>query len=41
VTPQNTVTQFLGLDDVRDPRSKIATLAAFNVTNGKAGPQRM
>ncbi|MDN4037393.1 alkaline phosphatase [Massilia sp. YIM B02443] len=41
VTPQKTVTQFLGLDDVRDPRSKIATLAAFNVTNGKAGPQRM
>ena len=37
VTPEATVTRFMGLDDVRDPKSKIATLATFEVADGKAG----
>jgi len=41
LTPSETVTRFLGLDDVRDADSKIATLASFRVANGKAGPERM
>lgn len=41
VTPQQTTARFLGLDDVRNAGSKIATLASFRVADGKAGPQRM
>jgi len=41
LTPKQTVTRFMGLDDVREPGSKIATLASFSVSNGKAGPERM
>ena len=41
LTPKQTVTRFMGLEDVRAPGSKIATLASFSVSNGKAGPERM
>ncbi|MGV7210974.1 alkaline phosphatase D family protein [Oxalobacteraceae bacterium A2-2] len=37
VTPSETRTLFLALDDVHDASSKIATAASFTVSNGKAG----
>jgi len=40
VTPKQTTTLFMGLDDVRDKASAIATLASFTVSDGQAGPQR-
>ncbi len=40
VTPRTTTTTFMGLDDVRDAKSGIAPLAAFNVADGKPGAKR-
>jgi len=40
VTPARTTTLFQGLDDVRDPDSKLATLASFRVDDGVAGLAR-
>ncbi|MBB5608463.1 MULTISPECIES: alkaline phosphatase [unclassified Janthinobacterium] len=39
ITPEKTTTLFLGLDNVRDSASNIATLASFTVHDGKAGLQ--
>ena len=41
VTPTATTTRFMGLDDVRDPASKLATLASFRVGDGKPGVERI
>ena len=40
LTPARTTTTFMGLDDVRDPRSGAAVLAKFHVADGKAGAKR-
>lgn len=40
ITPRATSTMFVGLDDVRDPNSGAATLAAFTVSDGKPGARR-
>ena len=40
ITPNATSTVFLGLDDVRDPKSGLAKLATFRVNDGKPGPKR-
>ena len=40
LTPNKTVTSFVGLDDVRDAKSGAATLARFVVEDGKAGAKR-
>jgi alkaline phosphatase D len=37
ITPQETRTRFMGLDEVRDPRTGQRELAAFRVKDGKAG----
>jgi alkaline phosphatase D len=37
VTPKETRTRFMGLDEVRDPRTLQRELAAFRVEDGKAG----
>jgi alkaline phosphatase D len=37
VTPEGTTTRFMGLDDVRDPKSRVAELAVFNVLDGRPG----
>jgi alkaline phosphatase D len=37
VTPKETRTRFMGLDDVRDPKTAQRELAAFRVADGKAG----
>lgn len=37
VEPRRSSVLFQALDDVHDPRSKVATLAAFSVADGKAG----
>lgn len=41
LTPKQTVTHFMGLDDVRDAKSPIARLASFRVDDGFAGALRM
>ena len=41
VTPTKTTTLFQGLDNVRDARSGLATLASFSVADGKPGAQRI
>jgi alkaline phosphatase D len=41
VTPSSTTTHFLGLDNVRDPRSGSATLARFRVDDGQPGVNRI
>ena len=40
LTPEHTTTRFLGLDDVRDAGSRIATLASFRVEDGRPGLNR-
>jgi alkaline phosphatase D len=40
ITPTRTSNLFLGLDDVRDPKSGVATLASFVVDDGKPGATR-
>jgi alkaline phosphatase D len=37
VTPKETRTRFMGLDEVRDPKTVQRELAAFRVVDGKAG----
>jgi alkaline phosphatase D len=37
VTPKETRTRFMGLDEVRDPRTVQRELAAFRVGDGKVG----
>jgi alkaline phosphatase D len=37
VTPKETRTRFMGLDEVRDPKTSQRELAAFRVADGKAG----
>jgi alkaline phosphatase D len=37
VTPNRTTTRFMGLDDVRNPKSDVKTLASFDVANGAPG----
>jgi alkaline phosphatase D len=37
VTPKETRTRFMGLDEVRDPKTGQRELAAFRVRDGKAG----
>ncbi len=41
VKPERTSTLFVGLDDVRDPKSGAATLASFVVEDGVAGARRV
>jgi alkaline phosphatase D len=41
VTPKQTLTHFMGLEDVRNAKSGIAELAAFKVDDGVAGAERM
>jgi alkaline phosphatase D len=41
VTPTGSSTHFLGLDDVRDAASKVATLASFKVEDGRPGVNRI
>ncbi|MES2319632.1 MAG: alkaline phosphatase D family protein [Pseudomonadota bacterium] len=41
ITPTRTSTVFIGLDDVRDPRSGAKKLASFLVDDGVAGPKRV
>lgn len=41
VTPEKTTTVFVGLDDVRNAQSGKATLATFEVANGKAGARQV
>ncbi|NHZ99927.1 alkaline phosphatase D family protein [Massilia sp. CCM 8734] len=41
VTPEKTTTVFVGLDDVRNAQSGKATLASFEVANGKAGARQI
>jgi alkaline phosphatase D len=40
VTPEGTSTRFMGLDDVRNPNSAVAALAAFQVADGRAGVEQ-
>jgi alkaline phosphatase D len=40
VTPSGTTTHFMGLDDVRDPRSAAAAIATFRVEDGRPGAER-
>jgi alkaline phosphatase D len=37
ITPQETRTRFMGLDEVRDPKTIQRDLAAFRVEDGKPG----
>jgi alkaline phosphatase D len=37
ITPKETRVQFMGLDEVRDPRTVQRELAAFRVEDGTAG----
>jgi hypothetical protein len=37
VTPSGTNARFMGLDDVRDAKSDVQTLASFRVADGRAG----
>jgi alkaline phosphatase D len=41
VTPEGTTTRFMGLDDVRDPKSRVAELAVFNVLDGRPGVEQV
>ncbi|MCA1248686.1 alkaline phosphatase [Massilia sp. MS-15] len=41
LTPNETVTRFMGLDDVRNAKSAIAELATFRVADGVAGAVRL
>jgi alkaline phosphatase D len=41
MTPEKTTTVFVGLDDVRDAQSGKATLATFEVANGKPGARQV
>ncbi len=41
VTPKQTVTHFMGLEDVRDAKSGVSELAAFRVAAGVAGAERV
>ncbi|QOY94311.1 alkaline phosphatase D family protein [Massilia sp. UMI-21] len=41
VGQKETLTHFMGLDDVRDAKSAIAELAAFRVADGVAGAERL
>jgi alkaline phosphatase D len=41
VTPGATRARFMGLDNVRDVRSSVATLAAFRVADGCAGLEQL
>jgi alkaline phosphatase D len=41
VTPSATTTHFMGLDEVRDAASKVATLASFEVADGRPGGRRI
>ena len=40
VTPAKTTTNFVALDDVRDARSGVATVASFVVNAGRPGLNR-
>jgi alkaline phosphatase D len=40
ITPARTTNVFVGLDDVRDPKTKAHTLASFEVLNGVAGARQ-
>jgi alkaline phosphatase D len=40
ITPTRTSNLFVGLDDVRDPKSRAATLASFTVDDGVPGAKR-
>lgn len=40
ITPERTTVLFQGLDNVRDPKSGVATLASFRVAAGKPGLQQ-
>jgi alkaline phosphatase D len=40
VTPQRTSASFMGLDDVRDPRSKVQELIGFAGADGRPGIQQ-
>jgi alkaline phosphatase D len=37
VTPKETRARFMGLDDVRDAKSKVSELAGFTVADGRPG----
>ena len=41
VTPKQTVTHFMGLDDVGDAKSAVAELASFRVDEGVAQALRI
>lgn len=41
VTPLAAEARFFGLDDVRDEHSAVAPLAAFRVSDGRVGPERV
>jgi alkaline phosphatase D len=41
VRPSGTRTRFMGLDDVRDARSKVAEVAGFRVADGRVGVERV
>jgi alkaline phosphatase D len=41
VRPSNTTTMFVGLDNVRDPKTGASTLATFAVEDGKPGARRI
>ncbi|VXC38732.1 alkaline phosphatase [Massilia sp. 9I] len=41
VTPKETLSHFMGLDDVQNAKSAIAELAAFRVADGVAGAERL
>ena len=40
ITPESTSNVFVGLNDVRDPKTAASTLAVFNVANGRPGARR-
>lgn len=40
VTPKETSASFMGLDDVKDPRSKVQELVGFTVADGRPGLQQ-
>jgi alkaline phosphatase D len=40
ITPARTTNVFVGLDDVRDPKTKARTLASFVVDDGVAGAKQ-
>ncbi len=41
VMPKETLAHFIGLDDVRDAKSKVPELAAFCIVEGVAGAERV